>query len=406
LSSTTLTPDSPEAMKTDHKIWRFDSDQDRRKRREVIPIPASGPNCVGLMSAFDPKRTFGPRKLERSRFCKHQFVVNSVEGQNGLERILAPSGESHEQAFLYDAFISYRHVERDRKWAEWLIDALERYRVPKALQDKGVPPRLRKVFRDEDEVPASADLNAQIEDALRASRFLIVVCSPYTPRSKWVAREIEIFNELGRGDNVLALLTEGEPGDSFPTAMLERHRETVGPDGGTHVVKEDKEPLAADVRPSRRESMERLKRFAVLRFVACILGVKFDDLRRRDQERERKRRLTWVAVAATLCLAIAGSAAAYWQMMQPNGAYYRQIVWRWGVPEGLGPIDEETRSHRFLNFLVITQRAGIMQAARVVEVRCENSAGRLSAGRSLRTNEEGHARWVLSYRDDGSVERI
>src|SRR5690349_2555849 len=29
LSSTTLTPDSPEAMKTDHKIWRFDSDQDR-----------------------------------------------------------------------------------------------------------------------------------------------------------------------------------------------------------------------------------------------------------------------------------------------------------------------------------------------------------------------------------------
>src|SRR6202011_2889804 len=101
------------------------------------------------------------------------------------------------QPFLYDAFISYRHVERDRKWAEWLIDALERYRVPRSLQEKGLPPRLRKVFRDEGEVPASGDLNDQIKDALKASRFLIVVCSPYTPRSRWVEREIELFNELG-----------------------------------------------------------------------------------------------------------------------------------------------------------------------------------------------------------------
>jgi hypothetical protein len=105
-----------------------------------------------------------------------------------------------ESSFLYDAFISYRHVDRDRKWAEWLIAALEGYRVPKALQDKGLPPRLRKVFRDEDEVPASADLNDQIWAALVASRFLIVVCSAFTPRSKWVEREIQIFNELGRSD--------------------------------------------------------------------------------------------------------------------------------------------------------------------------------------------------------------
>jgi MTH538 TIR-like domain (DUF1863) len=155
------------------------------------------------------------------------------------------------QPFLYDAFISYRHVERDRKWAEWLIEALERYRVPKGLQKQGLPARLRKIFRDEDEVPASADLNDQIKEALVASRFLIVVCSPYTPRSKWVEREIEMFNELGRGDHVLALLTEGEPGDSFPGAMLVRERQMVNPDGSSRIVKEDKEPLAADVRPRK-----------------------------------------------------------------------------------------------------------------------------------------------------------
>jgi hypothetical protein len=72
---------------------------------------------------------------------------------------MADSGERPEQPFLYDAFISYRHVERDRRWAEWLIAALEGYSVPKSLQDKGLPPRLHKIFRDEDEVPASADLN-------------------------------------------------------------------------------------------------------------------------------------------------------------------------------------------------------------------------------------------------------
>src|SRR5262249_58894060 len=125
----------------------------------------------------------------------------------------------------------------------WLIGRLERFRVPKGRQARGFPPRLRKISRDEDEVPASADLNDQIKQALVASRFLIVVCSPYTPRSKWVEREIEMFNEFGRGDQVLALLTEGEPGDSFPTPMLQRHQEVTGADGTVRTVTEDKEPL-------------------------------------------------------------------------------------------------------------------------------------------------------------------
>jgi len=53
-----------------------------------------------------------------------------------------------------------------------LIDALERYRLPKALQGKGLPPRLRKAFRDEDEVPASSDLNDQIERSCWGGKIL------------------------------------------------------------------------------------------------------------------------------------------------------------------------------------------------------------------------------------------
>ena len=81
-------------------------------------------------------------------------------------------------------------------------------------------------------------------------------------------------------------------------------------------------------------------------------------------------------------------------------------MWRWGLPEGLGPIDKETRSHRFLNYKVVTQRAGILQPPRVIEVRRENSTGTLSPGGSLRSDDEDHVRWVVRYREDGSAEKI
>lgn len=239
------------------------------------------------------------------------------------------------QSFLYDAFISYRHVEKDRKWAEWLISALEGYRVPKSLQAKGYPARLKKVFRDEDEMPASGDLNDQIKQALRDSRFLIVVCSPYTPRSKWVAREIEIFKQLGRGERVLALLTEGEPHNSFPSAVLERTRIIEKPDGTTEIVKENTEPLAADVRPRKGVKDRVLKEQALLRLVACILGVSYDTLRQRERERAR---LSWrrnAAIAATALIMLAGASLGYWEYTQPMVAHYREMVWRWGLPEGL-----------------------------------------------------------------------
>src|SRR5437763_1046328 len=88
------------------------------------------------------------------------------------------SGRPRSDDYRFDAFISYRHTEPDRRWAKWLHRNLETYRVPKALAaERGLPRRLRRVFRDEEELPASSDLKAEIDAALRQSRFLIVVCS-------------------------------------------------------------------------------------------------------------------------------------------------------------------------------------------------------------------------------------
>src|SRR5579884_2118482 len=90
--------------------------------------------------------------------------------------------------FKYWAFISYSH--RDRAWANWLHRQLETYRVPRRLLgleagDGPLPRRLFPVFRDLDELPSSPDLSAVIDRALRASRYLIVIASPYSAASRW-----------------------------------------------------------------------------------------------------------------------------------------------------------------------------------------------------------------------------
>jgi len=88
-----------------------------------------------------------------------------------------PSAGSHR---VYDAFISYRHVEPDRTWASWLLNALETYRPPEHGGQRRRFTPLR-VFRDEAELATSSDLAREVRKALEASQFLIVVCSRATP---------------------------------------------------------------------------------------------------------------------------------------------------------------------------------------------------------------------------------
>jgi len=92
----------------------------------------------------------------------------------------------------YWAFLSYSHT--DKKWGDWLHKALETYRVPRRLvgkesRDGKVPPRVFPIFRDREELPVSADLGSNINEALQESRYLIVICSPRAAQSRWVGEE-------------------------------------------------------------------------------------------------------------------------------------------------------------------------------------------------------------------------
>lgn len=201
----------------------------------------------------------------------------------------------------YKAFISYSHS--DEAWARWLQKSLESYRVPKRLvgsegQFGKVPERLVPVFRDRSDLSSSSDVSTKVKEELEFSEFLIVICSPASAQSKWVNEEIRHFRSLGREDRILALIVDGDPQADkpedrcFPDALI------------TNLDGSQGEPLAADVRKwADGKLLSRLK------IVSGILGLRLDELRRRDQQRRLKNRIiagfsTAVIILVTVSLAI------------------------------------------------------------------------------------------------------
>jgi tetratricopeptide (TPR) repeat protein len=212
----------------------------------------------------------------------------------------------------YWAFISYSH--RDTSWADWLHKGLERYRPPKQLVGthtaRGeVPKRLTPVFRDREELPSATDLGALLNEALQKSRSQIIICSPASAKSHWVNEEILAFKRLGREDRIFCLIVGGEPNatdmpgradeECFPPAL--RYR--MGSDGVLTDVRT--EPIAADARPGKDG-----KSNAKLKLIAGLLGVGFDSLRRREQQR-RNRQLLVVACGAMAGMVVTSGLATY-----------------------------------------------------------------------------------------------
>lgn len=199
----------------------------------------------------------------------------------------------------YDAFISYRHQSPDQEIAKALHTAIETYGIPAAIKKQTGRKRMGKVFRDQEELPLSSDLGADIETALDRSAWFIAICSPRYLESRWCLREMEYFiAEKGR-DRVLTVLAEGEPKDSFPEMIR------FAPNEAGELV--ETEPLAANVRGvNLKESLKKLKN-EKLRILAPMLGLSFDDLKRRA----RQRKIRIAATAAAIALVVAVGVATF-----------------------------------------------------------------------------------------------
>ena len=191
--------------------------------------------------------------------------------------------------FAYRAFLSYSH--RDKSWCEWLHKSLKSFVVDDDLVGRAtlfgpVPRNLRPIFRDRTDFSAGFSLQEQSRQALRNSLFLIVIASPNSANSPYVSEEIEEFRKLGGSERILVLIVSGEPAEAFSPALRQNSID----------------PIAADAR-----DIGDGKSVAFLKIVSALIGVQFDDLRKREAIAYRKR--TTLRTATIGLLAVLGLVA-------------------------------------------------------------------------------------------------
>lgn len=188
--------------------------------------------------------------------------------------------------YKYKAFISYNHNERDSRVARLLHNRIETYTVPRKLRKNGKK-KPGKVFRDQEELSASSDLNQHIRDALDESEFLIVICSPGAVASKWVSKEIAYFLEHHKQEKLLTVLTDGDGADIYKALLPGMP-----------------EPLSLDMTGIPDKEIPRKLKERFLKLCAPLLGCEYDELVMRDQKRKRRQMMWWMAGIAAVAAAI------------------------------------------------------------------------------------------------------
>lgn len=189
----------------------------------------------------------------------------------------------------FNAFISYRHGDIDSRAALEIQKRLERFRAPKEISSLCRP--FKKCYVDERELSSGYDYAKQLREVLKNSEWLIVVCSPGTGDSRWVNEEIDIFLEYHDRSRVLAILTGGEPEQSFPPRLLE---ET--PQGDLLI--------AADARgETLKDVLSKIRGDALLKLAAPMLSTTFDSLKQREKIYRLRRAAASAAVLAVFAAA-------------------------------------------------------------------------------------------------------
>ena len=189
----------------------------------------------------------------------------------------------------YIAFISYRHAELDSAIAKSLHSLIEQYRIPRGVQKTGKK-RLGVVFRDQEELHAASDLSHEIQNALNATEYLIVICSKNSVESPWVTREVDHFLENHDRSQVFTVLASGEPMEVFPPQL------TRTPEG------EPIEPLAVDIRADTISGSRKKLRKELPRLISAMLKCPYDALVMREQKRKTRRIMSIAAGAMAILL--------------------------------------------------------------------------------------------------------
>lgn len=208
----------------------------------------------------------------------------------------------------YDVFLSYRHKPLDAEVTQKVFNILESYRMPAGACSEGKP-GISRVFRDTEELAVSRILSNTIEEALKNTKCLVVVCSEDTPSSEWVDREVATFIELGRAEKIFPLLISGDAESSFPQTLKKV------PDIAERVM---------DVRSPGRDINGILKKAKteLLRVIAEVNGCSFPELLR-SHKLARTRRITRIGAGA---VALAAVVCTVCGMLWTKAEDYRQTA--------------------------------------------------------------------------------
>ena len=185
--------------------------------------------------------------------------------------------------FKYFAFISYN--SKDTEWGKKVQKKLEGYKMPATLCSEHGWARkpIKPVFFAPTDIQPGG-LSEELQERLRASRNLIVICSPNSAKSEWVGKEIEFFHQLGRTKQIHFFIVEGTPHSGHPDT------ECFNP-----VV--DKLGLPEILGANIHEKIYRWpwmnKERAYVQLVSKLLGVEFDTIWQRHKRLLIKKAIAW-----------------------------------------------------------------------------------------------------------------
>lgn len=187
-------------------------------------------------------------------------------------------------AFKYYAFISYN--ARDIKWGKRLQRKLEHYRMPSTLCSergwKRTP--IKPVFFAPSDIQPGG-LTEELQERLKASRNLIVICSPNSAQSEWVGKEIEFFHSLGRSKNIHFFIVDGEPNS------YNLETECFNP-----IIKKLNIPeiLGANIHEHIYAIPWLNKERAYVQLISKLLGIEFDNIWKRHRRLLIQKIIAWI----------------------------------------------------------------------------------------------------------------
>jgi len=214
-----------------------------------------------------------------------------------------------EQEFKYFAFISYS--SKDTVWGKRLQRKLENYRMPATLcSERGWKRKpINPIFFAPTDIQPGG-LDNELQERLKDSRNLIVVCSPNSARSNWVGQEIEYFHQLGRTNKIHFFIVDGKPHSGDPDT--ECFNPVVNKLGMPEI-------LGANIHEKVFRWSWLNRERAYVQLISKLLGVEFDSIWRRHRRQLINKCMVWALGIITILLAL-------WQVWLNNQPFDAHVT--------------------------------------------------------------------------------